>query len=213
MSHPEIVFKTREDAAVDVPAVGAASDAELPWWQWVQEHCDYREKVAAEAIGEALGEFCAQAREYCDREVAILKREQELLQRELRALREDIGLERGLKKLREEVKQARSEVPRVPEIVAQFERGHARLTRELAATQDRVNHLRTNQSIADYQLAELRREAEARATKMEMKIETSSSSFTMREPDPKAAKALKDFAAGVISNETIWMFDFSRASS
>jgi hypothetical protein len=45
---------------------------------------------------------------------------------------------------------------------------------------------------------------------MEMKFETTVSSFEMREIDPNAARALRDFAAETLKGnrgETIWHFD------
>src|SRR2546429_3941444 len=57
---------------------GAADD---PWWKWVVRHCDYRQSVMNEAIGGALSEIRAQAREHCEREVGIVKRDLEQLRR------------------------------------------------------------------------------------------------------------------------------------
>jgi hypothetical protein len=75
----------------------------------------------------------------------------------------------------------------------------SRLRDELNATK---NRMRANQSIAEYGISKLREQAWAATRKtasVEMKLETKSSSFTMRDIDPAAAEALRDFAAQIIS--------------
>jgi hypothetical protein len=63
-----------------------------------------------------------------------------------------------------------------------------------------VHKLRANQSITDYGLSELRKEAAATkaAASLEMELETSTSRFVMRNIYPAAAKTLREFASQVI---------------
>jgi hypothetical protein len=46
--------KVQNAPSRDVPADddgGAAEAANLPWWEWVQKHCDFRDHVMQEAVG------------------------------------------------------------------------------------------------------------------------------------------------------------------
>jgi hypothetical protein len=170
-----------------------------------EERCvNARLDATVEGVGAAVGEFHEQAL----REVAVLKRELDQLRQEVTVLREQVGLERGLRDLRSEVEEARAQVPKVPEIAARLEAGQARLRREVAATKSKVDRVRVDQSIADWRLAELRKATEARA----VKIETTVSTFKMREVHPDARVALHNYAAEALKttaplSETIWMFD------
>jgi hypothetical protein len=111
------------DAAASASASALATSGTAvgePWWEWVERHVEYRQSVMHEVVGQVLGEFQAQAREHCEREVGHVKRELELTRRELGILREEVELERGLRDLRAEVDEARKEVPKVPAIAAQL---------------------------------------------------------------------------------------------
>ena len=119
-------------------------------------------------------------------------------------LQKEVEVERGLRKLQDDVADAQKQVPKVPAIVARFDAEQsglkaeqARLQRELEATTKKVSRLRVDQSIADYSISELRKEAEA-SRAASISIETSSSRFVMRNIDPVAARTLRDFAAQVI---------------
>ena len=203
----DLVYKRRDDAAVE-PSARASSErstsvasgsSELPWWQWVDERIAACLEAYGEEIGTAIGDFCGP-------ELAAMRREIKLLQRELVQLREQIAVERGLKALREEVEVARRVVPKVPALVEQLEAGQDKLRRELKTTNDKLSRVRVDQSMIDYRLSELRKETEARAAGMELKIETSS--FVMREVPPAARAALRDFANEAVKNtETLWCFD------
>jgi hypothetical protein len=85
-----------------------------PWWTWVEKHCEYHRRAMCEAVGQALGEFRAQACEHCEREVGIVKRELELTRRELTVLRHEVGVERGLRDLRRQLVAAQKQVQRRP---------------------------------------------------------------------------------------------------
>jgi chromosome segregation ATPase len=155
-----------------------------------------------EAVGEVLGTFQADTHD----EVDAVKRELELTRRELKALREEVALERSLRDLRSEVEEARKQVPSFPAIAERLEADHQRLRAELDATK---NKMRANQSIAEYGISELRKQAWAatkKATSVEMKVETESR-FTMRDIDPAAAEALREFAPQIVSARTRgWIF-------
>ena len=174
-----------------------------PWWKWVEQHCDYRINVTEEAIGQVIGEFQVEASAHCEREVGIVKRELELMRRELSALREQVALERRLRDLRAEVEEACREVPKMPAIAARLEAEQVRLRGELDATK---NQLRVNQSITDYGLAELRKQARA-ATRAAVELQTSTSRFVMRDIHPAAARTLHEFASEVVGTwdrRAIW---------
>jgi hypothetical protein len=70
--------------------------------------------------------------------------------------------------------------------------------------------VRTDQSLIDRRLAKLSEATAARSTALEMKIETSVSSFAMRgEMHPDAAAALRKFSAATLesTSEKLWVFD------
>jgi predicted RNase H-like nuclease (RuvC/YqgF family) len=177
------------------------------WWQWVDTRIDARLEAHGESVGEALGDFCGP-------QFAAMKRELELLRREVVQLREQVGLERELKELRSEVGQARGEIPKVPAIVEQLEAKQARLKRELETTREKLKNMRVDQAIASYRLAELDKATAKRAKALELKVETTS--FAMREIDPGAAAALRDFATKTLESarrdEKVWVFDPSPAA-
>jgi chromosome segregation ATPase len=188
------------------------AEAEMTWCEWVDARMDNRFDTYSEAVGKVLGEFRAQAREHCNREIEIVKRELELTRRELNILREEVGLERGLRDLRSEVAKARKQVPKVPSIAARLEAQQTRLQRELDATKQKVSRLRVDQSITDHGLSELGKQmATAKAAaSIEMELETSSTHFVMRNIDPAAAKALREFASQVIDARdggAVWLSD------
>jgi chromosome segregation ATPase len=202
-----------EAAESSKTSVVARANSEQSWWQWVDARMDYRldamGKEVTKAVGQALGEFRAQAREHCEREVGIVKRELELTRRELTVLREEVGVERGLHDLRAEVAEAREQVPKLPAIVADLEAEQARLERELTKTKDRLSKVRVDQSIANYNLAELCKQAEAsNKASIEMEFESTNSRFQMKATHPDAAKALQKFASEIINGQadgTLWL--------
>jgi hypothetical protein len=129
---------------------------------------------------------------------------------------EQVGLERGLRDLRRQVVAAQKAVPKLPAIEARLEAKQARLdaeqTRlrhELDATKDKLGKVRVNQSITDYNLSEMRKEAAAsKATSIEMELQTSTSRLVMRDIHPAAAKALREFAAQAVADgDTVWFSD------
>ena len=128
--------------------------------------------------------------------------ERESLRREIVLLREQVALERGLRNLQNEVVEAQKQIPRLPAIVSQLpaettiawveaDKKIAALERELTATKKRLSKARVEQSITNYNLAELQR---AQASKTEIQIETSTTLFAMRGLDPQAAQTLLAFA-------------------
>ena len=177
---------------------------ENPWRTWVEKYYEYRHSVMRDAIGQLLGEFRAQAREHCEREVGIVKRELELTRREFAVLQKEVEVERGLRKLQDDVADAQKQVPTVPAIVARFDAEQsglkaeqARLQRELEATTKKVGRLRVDQALGDYSISQLRKETEA-SKAASIELETSTSRFVMRNINPVAARTLRDFAAQVI---------------
>jgi hypothetical protein len=171
-----------DDAVLSASASAYATSktaAGEPWRTWVEKYCEYRHSVMRDAIGQVLGEFRAQAREHCEREV-------------------------GLRKLQDDVADAQKQVPTVPAIVARFDAEQsglkaeqARLQRELEATTKKVGRLRVDQALGDYSISQLRKETEA-SKAASIELETSTSRFVMRNINPVAARTLRDFAAQVI---------------
>jgi hypothetical protein len=117
-------------------------------------------------------------------------------------LRGELGVARSLTALHGEVEAARAEIPKLPAIVSQLQaettiarveadKKIAALERELTATKKRLSKARVEQSITNYNLAELQR---AQASKAEIQIETSTTLFAMRGLDPQAAQTLRAFA-------------------
>jgi hypothetical protein len=128
-------------------------------------------------------------------------------------LREEVGLERGLKSLRNDIEAAKSEVPKSLPAIAALEAGQARLKRELEAAKKKITATRVNQTVTDFKLGELRKAQEAQAAGLELKIETSVSTFAMREIHPDAGRALRHFADDVLKDhrgETLWVFEGTR---
>jgi hypothetical protein len=196
-----------DDAVLSASASAYATSktaAGEPWRTWVEKYCEYRHSVMRDAIGQVLGEFRAQAREHCEREVGIVKRELELTRREFAVLQKEVEVERGLRKLQDDVADAQKQVPTVPAIVARFDAEQsglkaeqARLQRELEATTKKVGRLRVDQALGDYSISQLRKETEA-SKAASIELETSTSRFVMRNINPVAARTLRDFAAQVI---------------
>ena len=186
--------KVQDAPSRDVPADdvdGAAEDANLPWWEWVQKHCDFRDHVMQEAVGECLAHFQKEARDHCDRECTLMnrelaitrkelksagdaradamarelaatKRELELLKQEVVILREQVGLAEGLRSLRTEVEDARAQMPQIPATVTRLEAAQMHLEREVDKTKNRLSKARVDQSMTTYQLGELRKELDAK---------------------------------------------------
>src|SRR5262249_50629876 len=78
--------KVQDAPSHELPAdddVTAAEDANLPWWEWVQKHCDVRDRVMQEAVGECLAHFQKEARDHCDRECTLMNRELAITRKEL----------------------------------------------------------------------------------------------------------------------------------
>ena len=192
---PEIVYKTNDNAAV--PAERAVADrsasVEGSWQQWVDDFVDARLNEFGEAIMEAVFSHLGP-------KTKELKRENELLQREITQLREQVNLERGLRDLRSEVEQARAEVPKLPAIAQKLEEGQARLHGEISRIKDKVTRVRVDQSQTNFRLAELSKTAAARAAALEVAVETTTQRFAMREVDPAAQQALRDFAAAALKS-------------
>ena len=68
------------------------------------------------------------------------------------------------------------------------------------------------QSVTAYGLAELHKKTAAAkaAASMEMQLETSTSRFVVRDLDPAAAKAMREFASQVVDawdGRAVWMSD------
>jgi chromosome segregation ATPase len=151
--------------------------------------------------------------EWCGSRIAALKRELELTRDEVRVLREQLGLAQQLEGLRSDVEQARADVPKVPALVKDLEKGHARLQRELETTQKNLKAVNINQLLADRLLAQLDKRTETRASEMELKIEASVG-FAMREVHPAAAATLRDFATDTLKafkNEQVTFVTAGRA--
>ena len=222
---------SRDVPADDVDDGAAAEDANLPWWEWVQKHCDFRDHVMQEAVGECLAHFQKEARDHCDRECTLMnrelaiarkegdaradamarelaatKRELELLTQEVVILREQVGLAEGLRSLRTEVEDARAQMPQIPATVTRLEAAQMHLEREVDKTKNRLAKTRVDQSMTTYQLGELRKELDAKVkaatAAVELKLEQTTS-FEMRALHPDAAAALKQFAREVIDGTIV----------
>ena len=223
---PKLVYKTkvqtepRESArsteAASKTSVVARANSEQSWWQWVDARMEARLAEYSREIEKAVGQVIAETRAPLKEENRALKRELKLLKHEFICLREDFALSRALHDLHSEVAEARKQVPKLPAIVAGFdarqtdlEAEQARLERELAMTKDKLGKLRVNQSITDYNLREMRKQVDASAgASVELEFESRSSHFQMKATHPDAAKALKEFATGIINGQTdgtIWL--------
>ena len=130
--------------------------------------------------------------------------ETELLRRELAILRGEVGVDRRLKELCHEISVAQSTIPKMPTVVKRFdarqtelEAEQARLECELIATKDKLGKLRVAPSISDHTLAEHIRQKPESA--VELRFETSDSSFQVRDMDPRAAEAWRDFVVGLMA--------------
>lgn len=207
MSRPEpILYKTNDDARIDTHTTE-------PWWRWTERFVDARLEAHGEMVGEVIGEHCGQ-------QIAPLKRELELLRREVTQLREQIGLERELKELRDQIKTAKNQVPEFPKIAEDLAAGQRRLRRSVAAAEEKLSHLRVDQSLTTHRVDELSRarvvdksktvgrlEELRKATEAtESKIDTL---FPMYKRHPAADAALRNYAAEALNGETIYRFDSS----
>jgi chromosome segregation ATPase len=222
---------SRDVPADDVDDEAAAEDANLPWWEWVQKHCDFRARAMQEAVGECLAHFQKEARDHCDRECTLMnrelaitrkegdaradamarelaatKRELELLKQEFVILREQVGLAEGLRSLRTEVEDARAQMPQIPATITRLEAAQMHLEREVDKTKNRLGKARVDQSMTTYQLGELRKELDAKVkaatAAVELKLDQTTS-FEMRALHPDAAAALKQFAREVIDGTIV----------
>jgi chromosome segregation ATPase len=170
---------------------------------------EHRLDEYSKAVGQVIGTKTREKREPLEQENRVLKRELELLRREFTVLCEEVALERELKNLRSEVAKACKQVTRLLAIESRFdarqadlEGKQARLERELAKTKDRLGKMRVDRSIAAYNLAELRKQAQTSAgASVELEFESRSSHFQMKATHPDAARALKDFAIGIINGQ------------
>lgn len=128
--------------------------------------------------------------------------EYDLLRRELAVLRGEVGVERGFQALKAEIAVAKAEIPQVPAIEAQVTAELAahkteteRLEAQLKTTKDMLSNLR------DYTLTQMERKQAKRATPepaIEIKLETSATQFVMRDIDPAAMDAWRNFVAGML---------------
>ena len=128
--------------------------------------------------------------------------EYDLLRRELAVLRGEVGVERGFQALKAEIAVAKAEIPQVPAIEARVTAELAahkteteRLEAQLKTTKDRLSNLR------DYTLTQMERKQAKRATPepaIEIKLETSATQFVMRDIDPAAMDAWRNFVAGML---------------
>jgi septal ring factor EnvC (AmiA/AmiB activator) len=188
-----LVFKTTvtERTQREVPQETSTTDGEYSgeWWQWVDARIEDRVATLRDATGKVLGQMFEQER-----------RELDLLRREFTQLRGQIGLERELKKLRREVEAARAQVPDFDAERQRLQDELADVRRELEATKKKLGKLRVDQSVQDYKLSQMQKQAAAAASKpsVEMELQTSSSRLVMRDLHPDAARALREFAAEVI---------------
>jgi hypothetical protein len=199
---------SNDDDLSDLPAKASAyatanTPASAPWHRWVERHCEYRMNFMREVISGVISELQADAHDAAD----AVKRDFELMRRELTALREETKLQQELRDLRSEVEEARQQVPKFPAIASRLEAEQSRLQGELNATK---NRMRPNASIAEYGISKLREQAWAasrKAASVEMEL-TKSSRFTMRNIDPAAAEALRDFAAQIVNarDKGGWIF-------
>jgi hypothetical protein len=182
----------------------ANPDAIAEIWDWLREHTDGHKELVEQIAEGVVGLISERTNP--------LKREQALLRRELEILRTEVNI-RGLQK---EVAAAREQVPAFPAIEARLDAENrslkaklAGMERELEKTKDRLGKVRVNQSVTEYSLKKLEKQVEANgAASIEMEYESRHEYFQMRASHPDAARALKDFANGIIKsgkNVTLWV--------
>ena len=164
-----IIHKTRDNARiVDGDSSPARANSEQAWWEWVTKHVGHRLRAYSEGLSEEIGEAMA---EYVGQKVDPLKRELELLRREFTVLRQEAGLERGLRDLRPKWRQHQRGAEAAGDRVAPRS-GASAPAAELDATKDKLGKLRVDQSITDYNLREMRKQAQASAgASIEMEFE------------------------------------------
>jgi hypothetical protein len=218
-----IVHKTRDNARVEPeprevskrsepakpesvqPPVVAANETQV-WWEWTQKHVECRLGEFAEDMAEKVAEAMA---EWVGSKVDPIKRELELLRREFTVLREEVAVERKLKTLRRQIPSVPAIEERLNAENAHLKAEQMRLKRELDATKNKLGRLRVDQSISDYNLRQLQKQAEASAgASVELEFESRSAHFQMKATHPDAAKALKEFATGIINGQadgTLWL--------
>ena len=204
-----LIHKTRDNARVaddDGASVerraSAKSGSEMAWWEWVDKRIGQHLEGFAVEAAEGMAEFVG-------KKVSPLKRELELQRRELDVLRMEVNV----KALQEEVRAARAAVPKLPEIVAELisdlESKQVRLERELAKVKDRTGKLKVDQMVAACRVEELRKTVEVNsAASVEVEFESERHHFAMRATHPAAARALKEFATGIINGQadgTLWL--------
>ena len=111
-------------------------------------------------------------------------------------LREEVAVERKLKALKEEI-------PRLPDLEAQFEskqaetrREIARLKRELSVTRERLSNVHVELSQTRYGLSVL--ENKSPKPVVTVTLTTPDSSFVVRDDDPAASVAWQRFFENVV---------------
>jgi hypothetical protein len=198
--------------AVTAPA--ATSSEQQPWWEWVQEHVDYRFNVLSEACGTALGEMTRDLWDQAKKADASLKADVKLLRREIALLREEVKAERGLHELNRQVAEARAEMPKLPAIEARL-RGEASIARvdigaeqaklraELETTKRTVSVLRARSTNLNSNLSQFMRGVQDVQTN-EIEYESAEQRMIIRRKiHPEAAEALREFASKVIDGQVV----------
>jgi chromosome segregation ATPase len=165
----------------------------------------------------SLGEQAARDRERAERERSLNQQaaqtdraEVESLNRTIGALCEELALERGFQALRADIAVARADIPRLPDIEAQFnakqaayKREQDRFARELKTTKDRIGHLMVEQSQTNYNLKQLQHQ---QPPVVELRFESEDGNFIMRDVHPDAATAWRRFVRDMIEANDGKMF-------
>ena len=151
-----------------------------------------------EAVGQALGMKAGEVR-------AQLRDEIDLLRRQLTQLRAEFDAARGLEALQAEIAAARASVPKLPDLEAQFEskqsetrRELARLKHELASTKERLTLVHTELATTRFNLSRL--ESAPPKPVITVSLNTPDSSFVVKDDDPSAATAWREFLENVARN-------------
>jgi hypothetical protein len=206
------ICKTKDNAMVEPPPPSTAptsptspTRAESSKSSAAEAECEMTDSLREVLVGivvELRRERSAEIQEKVD----PLERELKLLRHEFIVLREDFALARSLHDLRSEVAEARKAVPKLPQIVDEFDARQTELEAENRELKDKFGKLRVQQSIAN---CELRKQARASAgSSVELEFESRSAHFQMKATHPDAAKALKEFATGIINGQadgTVWL--------
>jgi hypothetical protein len=209
------ICKTKDNAMVEprepvksVRSVRSTEAAESSKSSAVEAECEMTDSLREVLVGIVV-ELRQERRAEIQEKVDPLERELKLLRHEFIVLREDFALAKSLHDLRSEVAEARKSVPKLPAIVDEFDARQADLEAENRELKDKFGKLRVQQSIANYELRELRKQARASAgSSVELEFESRSAHFQMKATHPDAAKALKEFATGIINGQsdgTLWL--------